>query len=135
MAVKTINNPIDISTGRRKRSVARVILKDGKGSIQVNDKDLVEYFPRDTHRLIIMQPLELTGTEKKYDIKINVSGGGLSGQAGAVRLGIARALQETEPKFRDALKKSGFLTRDSREVERKKYGKSGARKSYQFSKR
>ncbi len=137
MMVKASTNktPAPIYTGRRKSSVARVILTDGSGKIVVNDKVIEDYFPRGTHRLIIMQPMSITKTEKKFDIVANVFGGGLSGQAGAIRLGIARALQTIEPKLRDPLKKAGMLTRDSREVERKKYGKSGARKRYQFSKR
>ena len=137
MMVKASTNktPAPIYTGRRKSSVARVILTDGSGKIVVNDKVIEDYFPRGTHRLVIMQPMSITKTEKKFDIVANVFGGGLSGQAGAIRLGIARALQTIEPKLRDSLKKAGMLTRDSREVERKKYGKSGARKRYQFSKR
>ncbi|MBN1115103.1 MAG: 30S ribosomal protein S9 [Oligoflexia bacterium] len=131
----TINTKADIYTGRRKRSVARVIMNDGSGKITVNDRTFEDYFPRDTHRLIIMQPLRLTNMDKKYDISVNVDGGGLSGQAGAVRHGISRALQEIDPKLRAPLKKAGMLTRDAREVERKKYGQSGARKRYQFSKR
>lgn len=121
--------------GRRKSSIARVRLIKGTGNFTVNDKTLEEYFPRGTHRLVIMQPFNITKTEKKYDVIINVDGGGLSGQAGAVRLGIARGIQTLDPKLRDPLKKAGMLTRDPREVERKKYGKSGARKRYQFSKR
>jgi small subunit ribosomal protein S9 len=132
---KTEKAPLDIYTGRRKNSVARVILTDGTGKITVNDKTMDDYFPRGTHRLVIMQPMALTKTEKKFDIVANVFGGGLSGQAGAIRLGIARGLQTIEPKLREPLKKAGMLTRDSREVERKKYGRSGARKRYQFSKR
>jgi small subunit ribosomal protein S9 len=136
MIAKTkINTPTEIYLGRRKRSVARVILKPGTGKITINRKTIEKHFPRGTHRLIINQPLELTKAEKKYDILVNVNGGGLSGQAGAVRLGIARGLQSIESKLRAPLKKAGFLTRDSREVERKKYGRAGARKSYQFSKR
>ncbi|MFH1223033.1 MAG: 30S ribosomal protein S9 [Pseudomonadota bacterium] len=127
--------PVQIFIGRSKRSVARVRLVKGTGNIEINDKKFEEYFPRGTHRLEIMQPFELTKTDKKYDLLVNVNGGGLSGQAGAVRLGIARGLQILDPKLREPLKKAGFLTRDSREVERKKYGKSGARKRYQFSKR
>ncbi|MEI6080022.1 MAG: 30S ribosomal protein S9 [bacterium] len=127
--------PVEIYTGRRKNSVARVMLTDGSGKIVVNDKGIEDYFPRGTHRLVIMQPMSITKTEKKFDVVANVFGGGLSGQAGAIRLGIARALQTIEPKLRDPLKKAGMLTRDAREVERKKYGRSGARKRYQFSKR
>ena len=136
MATKTtINKPVDIFTGRRKRSVARVRLVEGSGKIEINTRSFENYFPRGTHRLIIMQPFNLTKTDKKYDLSVNVCGGGLSGQAGAIRHGVARAIQTFEPKLRDPLKKAGMLTRDSREVERKKYGRSGARKRYQFSKR
>jgi small subunit ribosomal protein S9 len=126
---------VEIYTGRRKNSIARVRLLDGTGKITVNDKNIEDYFPRGTHRLVIMQPMNLTKTENKFDVMVNVFGGGLTGQAGAVRLGIARGLQTIEPKLRDPLKKAGMLTRDAREVERKKYGRSGARKRYQFSKR
>ena len=132
---KTVAAPVEIFTGRRKSSIARIMLTDGTGNIVVNDKTIEEYFPRGTHRLIIMQPFAITKTENKYDMVVNVCGGGLSGQAGAVRLGASRALQTLEPKLRDSLKKAGMLTRDAREVERKKYGRSGARKRYQFSKR
>jgi len=126
---------IEIFTGRRKNSVARVRVIKGTGKIEVNDKVIEEYFPRGTHRLVIMQPFSITKLENKFDVFVNVFGGGLSGQAGAIRLGIARALQTMDPKLRDGLKKAGMLTRDAREVERKKYGRSGARKRYQFSKR
>jgi small subunit ribosomal protein S9 len=125
----------DINTGRRKSSVARVILSKGTGKIIINKKKIEEYFPREVHRLVIMQPLELTNLTNKFDISVNVFGGGPTGQAGAVRLGIARALQRSDEKLRPALKKAGFLTRDSREVERKKYGRAGARRRFQFSKR
>lgn len=134
-AAKAKVDNVEIYTGRRKNSIARVRLLDGTGKITVNDKTIEEYFPRGTHRLVIMQPMNLTKTEKKFDVMVNVFGGGLTGQAGAVRLGIARGLQTIEPKLRDPLKKAGMLTRDAREVERKKYGRSGARKRYQFSKR
>ena len=126
---------LEIFTGRRKNSVARVRVVEGSGKIEVNDKVLEEYFPRGTHRLIVMQPFGITKLENKFDVFVNVCGGGLSGQAGAIRMGISRALQTMEPKLRDPLKKAGMLTRDAREVERKKYGRSGARKRYQFSKR
>jgi len=135
MAKAAEKNNVEIYTGRRKNSIARVRLLNGTGKIIVNDKTIEEYFPRGTHRLVIMQPMNLTKTENKFDVKVNVFGGGLTGQAGAVRLGIARGLQTIEPKLRDPLKKAGMLTRDAREVERKKYGRSGARKRYQFSKR
>jgi small subunit ribosomal protein S9 len=123
------------STGRRKRSIARVNLVAGKGSITVNDRDIDSYFPRETLRMIIRQPLQLTGTAAKYDVLASVSGGGLSGQAGALRHGIARALVVADADMKSKLKKEGLLTRDPREVERKKYGQAGARRRFQFSKR
>jgi len=123
------------ATGRRKTSVARVIMKKGTGQITVNKRPLEKHFPRETLRMIIKQPLELTGMLEKLDISVNVKGGGLSGQAGAVRHGISRALLEVNPDLRGKLKKEGFLTRDPREKERKKYGLAGARKRFQFSKR
>ena len=126
---------VQIFTGRRKRSVARVRLVPGTGKITVNNKNFEDYFLRGTHRLIIMQPMELTNTTTKYDTIINVFGGGLSGQAGATRHAISRGLQSIDPKLRSALKKAGMLTRDAREVERKKYGLAGARRRFQFSKR
>ena len=122
-------------TGRRKTSVSRVFLKPGKGVITVNGKSLEEYFERMTARQIVMQPLVTIEQEGKFDLYITVSGGGKSGQAGAVRHGLARALEEFDPAFRPAMKKAGFMTRDSRMVERKKYGKPKARKSDQYSKR
>lgn len=123
------------ATGRRKSSVARVIARKGSGGIQVNRKSLEDHFPRETLRMMIKQPLELTGMSEKLDIVVNVKGGGLSGQAGAIRHGISRALLEVNPDLRGKLKKEGFLTRDPREKERKKYGLAGARKRFQFSKR
>jgi len=123
------------ATGRRKSSIARVLLKEGKGIITVNKKPADTYFPRETLRMIIRQPLELTGMSDKYDISANVQGGGLSGQAGALRLGISRALIQVNSDLRGKLKKEGYLTRDPREKERKKYGLAGARKRFQFSKR
>lgn len=125
----------NLSTGRRKRSVARVILVPGTGKITVNEKPIEEYFPRETLRMILTQPFQVAGVVGKYDAFISVSGGGLSGQAGAVRHGIARALANLNPDFRTKLKKEGLLTRDPREVERKKYGQPKARKRFQFSKR
>ena len=122
-------------TGRRKTSVARVRILPGTGKIVVNGKEFEEYFPLKTLRLIIKQPLELTQTTDKFDIKLNVSGGGLSGQAGAVRHGISRALLHVDGDYRLSLKKAGFLTRDPREKERRKYGLKKARKASQFSKR
>ena len=123
-------------TGRRKSNcVARVWIKPGTGKITVNGKDVTEYFARPTQRLILKQPLEVTDRETQFDINCTVSGGGLSGQAGAVRLGISRALINFEPTLRPALKKAGYLTRDSRVVERKKYGRAKARRSFQWAKR
>jgi len=122
-------------TGRRKTSVARVFLRAGQGQITVNKRPFEDYFPRESLRLLVAQPLELTGTAAQLDVKANVAGGGLSGQAGAVRHGIARALLEFNDKLRPQLKRAGFLTRDPRMKERKKYGQPGARKRFQFSKR
>ena len=122
-------------TGRRKTSVARVFLRNGQGQITVNRRTLDDYFPRESLRLLVAQPLELTGMTAQVDLKVNVSGGGLSGQAGAVRHGIARALVVFNDKLRPQLKRAGLLTRDPRMNERKKYGQPGARKRFQFSKR
>jgi small subunit ribosomal protein S9 len=122
-------------TGRRKSSVARVFLKPGKGSIVVNDKPLDEYFARETGRMVVRQPLELTNHIGTFDIMVNVLGGGESGQAGAVRHGITRALIEYDAELKTTLKKAGLVTRDAREVERKKVGLRKARRRKQFSKR
>ena len=122
-------------TGRRKSSVDRVYLVPGSGKITVNKRDIEEYFGLETLKLIIRQPLEVTGTTGKFDISINVCGGGTTGQAGAIRHGISRALLEADSDFRPALKKAGFLTRDPRMKERKKYGLKAARRAPQFSKR
>ena len=122
-------------TGRRKSSVARVYLVPGNGQILVNKREIDDYFGLDTLKLIIRQPLELTGTLGKFNVLVNVFGGGFSGQAGAIRHGISRALLEADSDFRPALKKAGFLTRDPRMKERKKYGLKGARRAPQFSKR
>ncbi len=123
-------------TGRRKKAVARVrLIPAGDGTIIINKKSLDEYFGLDTLKFIVRQPLELTETSAKYDVMVNVNGGGFTGQAGAIRHGIARALLEAEPETRGALKKAGFLTRDSRMKERKKYGLKKARRAPQFSKR
>jgi len=122
-------------TGRRKSSVARVFLKKGSGKIQINGKVLNEYFPRETGRMIVCQPLNLIDELKSFDIKVNVRGGGESGQAGAVRHGLTRALIEYDESLKSNLSKAGFVTRDSREVERKKVGLHKARKRKQFSKR
>ena len=121
--------------GRRKSAVARVYVSRGTGKITINARELQNYFPKATSRYIVNQPLSLLKANENYDFNINVKGGGVTGQAGAIRLGIARALLKLTPNSRKELKVAGFLTRDPRKVERKKYGKSGARKSYQFSKR
>ena len=123
------------ATGKRKDAVARVWGKPGSGKITVNDRTLEVYFARPVLRMLLRQPLVLVGRDTQYDINVTVAGGGLSGQAGAVRHGISKALTYYEPDLRGALKKEGFLTRDSRVVERKKYGKAKARRSFQFSKR
>ena len=125
-----------IGTGKRKSSVARVsLVSPGKGNIVVNGVDVDNYVPRESLATIIKQPLNVLGKIKEYDISVNVKGGGLSGQAGAIRLGISRALVSVDPENRPALKANGLLTRDSRKVERKKPGQPGARKKFQFSKR
>ncbi len=123
------------ATGRRKTSVARVFLRPGNGTITVNQRGFDVYFERESSKLVIRQPLDLTGTNGTFDIIVNVDGGGKAGQAGAIRLGISRALCEANPGYRGVLKQNGLLTRDSRSVERKKYGQPGARKRFQFSKR
>jgi small subunit ribosomal protein S9 len=123
------------ATGRRKTSVARVWLKPGSGNIMINKQPINEYFRRQTLELIVRQPLEHVGLLANYDIVANVSGGGWSGQAGAVKMGIARCLVKTDEKMKKTLREAGFLTRDAREVERKKPGQKKARKKYQFSKR
>lgn len=135
MAAKKKSNVTYIGTGRRKSSIARVFMTSGTGSIVVNGKTLNEYLPQETLRMVVKSPLELTNTLEAFDIKINVLGGGYSGQAGAMRHGIARALLEASSDYRPALKAAGFLTRDSRAKERKKYGLKGARRAPQFSKR
>ena len=123
------------ATGRRKESTARVWLKEGTGVVIINDRPIDEYFGRETSKMILHQPLQVLEQLGKVDITVNVRGGGLSGQAGAIRHGLARALCEFNPEFRAPLKKAGFLTRDARVVERKKYGQPGARRRFQFSKR
>ncbi len=123
------------ATGKRKDAVARVWVKPGAGRITVNDRDLEVYFARPVLRMLIQQPLVVANRNGQYDVVCTVSGGGLSGQAGAVRHGLSKALTNYEPDLRGALKRSGFLTRDSRVVERKKYGRAKARRSFQFSKR
>ena len=124
-----------LGTGKRKTSVARVILRPGDGTTWVNGKTLEEYFPRATHRVLATAPLRTAGAEGTYDLRVRVHGGGPSGQAGAIRHGIARALVEVNPELRVPLKRAGFLTRDARQVERKKAGLHKARKAPQFSKR
>ena len=124
-----------LGTGRRKTAVARVRLASGNGKITVNGRQFESYFPLETLRVTATQPLTVTGTTEKFNVRINVSGGGPNGQAGAVRHGIARALLQFDAALRGALKAEGFLTRDSRMKERKKYGQPGARKRFQFSKR
>jgi small subunit ribosomal protein S9 len=130
MAEKVIN-----ATGRRKTSVARVFLRQGKGAIVINGRSLEEYFGRETARMIVLQPFDVTQTGGGFDIEVNVTGGGISGQAGAIRHGITRALVQVNSEFRSPLKKAGFVTRDPRAVERKKYGRHKARKRPQYSKR
>ena len=123
------------ATGRRKESTARVWVKEGSGTIVVNGRPLDEYFGRETSKMILNQPLQILEQVGKVDVTVNVVGGGLSGQAGAIRHGLSRALCLLNPEFRTPLKKAGFLTRDARVVERKKYGQPGARRRFQFSKR
>lgn len=123
------------ATGRRKKSVARVRLVPGEGKVVINKREFENYFPLETTRLIVNQPLELTGKKAQYDVLVNVHGGGITGQAGAIRHGIARALVKSDEELKSAIKSAGFLTRDSRMKERKKYGLKKARKSPQFSKR
>ena len=124
-----------IATGRRKNSVARVRIMPGEGKVTVNKRLFSAYFPRESNRLIIMQPLELVILQSKIDVFANVNGGGLSGQAGAIKLGIARALVKMDASLKSAIKKAGFLERDARKRERKKYGRKRARRRFQFTKR
>ena len=123
------------ATGKRKTSIARVWLIPGEGKFTVNERGLKEYFTTETGELVILEPFEITGTQNRFDVKVNVRGGGMSGQSGAIRHGISKALLQYNPELKDALKKAGFLTRDSRVKERKKYGRRGARRRPQFSKR
>ena len=127
--------PLIQTTGRRKRAVARVRVRPGTGTITINKRALEDYFPNPTHRMVLREPLVLTETTETYDVDATIHGGGIAGQAGAMRLGIARALIALDPDSRPELKKSGFLTRDSREKESKKYGLKKARKAPQYSKR
>ena len=123
------------TTGRRKGAVARVRLRPGEGKITINSRDVANYFPSKAHQMILSEPLRLTSTDEQYDVEATIGGGGVSGQAGALRLGIARALVDLDPEMRTALKRAGFLTRDQREKESKKYGLKKARKAPQYSKR
>ena len=129
------NKIVYMGTGRRKSSIARVRLVEGTGKITINGKDIEEFFDLETLKVIVRQPLTVTNTLDKYDVICKVQGGGFTGQAGAIRLGIARALLEANAEYRPTLKSAGFLTRDSRQKERKKYGLKKARKAPQFSKR
>ena len=131
----SLKNANNICIGRRKSSIARVLYKKGNGKLLINGTDVLEYFKRESLVMMLNQPFDLVEFDKKYDFLINVKGGGLTGQAGAVRLGISRSLEKINPSFRSVLKKAGMLTRDARVVERKKYGQPGARKKFQFSKR
>lgn len=124
-----------LNTGRRKEAVARVRLVPGDGTFQVNGRSLEDYFPTRVHRMVAVSPLRLVGKEKDFDVIVSIRGGGVSGQAGAVRLGIARALIDLDPELRTQLKAEGYLTRDAREKERRKYGLKKARKAPQYSKR
>jgi len=130
-----VSKPLTQTTGRRKQAIARVRLRPGSGTIKVNGRPVEDYFPSDTHRMVLTEPLRLTQHEDTYDIDATMVGGGVSGQAGALRLGIARALIELDDELRPALKGAGFLTRDAREKESKKYGLKKARKAPQYSKR
>ena len=130
-----MTSPLVQTIGRRKRAVARVRVKVGTGSITVNGRTLEDFFPSDTHRMVITEPLRITSTDDSFDIFASIDGGGSSGQAGALRLGISRALVDIDGDHRESLKKAGFLTRDSRKKESKKYGLKKARKAPQFSKR
>jgi small subunit ribosomal protein S9 len=129
------NAPLTLTTGRRKAAVARVWLRPGGGKVTINSRDVEDYFPNPTHRQLLSEPLRVTETLETYDIFATIAGGGTTGQAGALRLGIARALIELDPELRPLLKKAGFLTRDAREKESKKYGLKKARKAPQYSKR
>jgi small subunit ribosomal protein S9 len=130
-----VPKPLTQSTGRRKAAIARVRLRPGNGTIVVNRRAVEDYFPSATHRMVLTEPLRLVEKAETYDIDASLDGGGVSGQAGALRLGIARALAELEPELRAQLKRAGFLTRDPREKEQKKYGLKKARKAPQYSKR
>ena len=126
---------VHVAVGKRKTAIARVRMRSGEGKIVVNTRTLEDYFGRETSRMVFRQAFELTETSGSFDVFVNVSGGGLSGQADAIRHGVSRALIKVEPTYRPALKKAGYLTRDARQKERKKYGQRGARARFQFSKR
>ena len=130
-----MSKPLTQTTGRRKEAVARVRIKPGNGTVRINDRPIEDYFPAATHRMIVTEPLRITTTIDVYDVDATIAGGGISGQAGALRLGIARALADLDPEQRIPLKRAGFLTRDAREKESKKYGLKKARKAPQYSKR
>ena len=134
-----MTKPLTQTTGRRKEAVARVRLRErtaeGTGTITVNSRALEDYFPSPTHRMIIVEPLQVAGVDEQYDVEVTMHGGGITGQAGALRMGIARSIIELDPEQRGKLKKAGFLTRDAREKEAKKYGLKKARKAPQYSKR
>lgn len=130
-----MTTPLTQTTGRRKRAVARVRLRNGEGNITINGRDVEVFFPNATHRQILSEPLRITETADTYDVDVTIHGGGISGQAGAVRMGIARSLIEVDPELRSTLKAAGFLSRDAREKESKKYGLKKARKAPQYSKR
>jgi small subunit ribosomal protein S9 len=130
-----MTKPLTQTTGRRKEAVARVRIRPGTGKITVNKRELAEYFPSRTHQMILTEPLRVTNTAEVYDVDVTCHGGGVSGQAGALRMGVARALVELDPELRATLKKAGFLTRDARKKESKKYGLKKARKAPQYSKR
>ena len=130
-----MTQPLTQTTGRRKRAVARARLREGSGSITINGRDVETFFPNPTHRMILTEPLRITETAESYDVDVTIHGGGTSGQAGAVRMAIARGLVDLAPELRGELKKAGFLTRDAREKESKKYGLKKARKAPQYSKR
>lgn len=130
-----MSEPLVQTTGRRKGAIARVRLRAGDGTITVNGRDVTDFFPTETHQMILSEPLRLTQTAEAYDVDATISGGGTTGQAGALRLGIARGLIEVDPELREPLKRAGFLTRDARKKESKKYGLKKARKAPQYSKR
>ena len=130
-----MSKPLTQTTGRRKEAIARVRIRPGNGTIRINDRPIEDYFPAATHRMIVSEPLRLTNTIDVYDVDATITGGGVSGQAGALRMALARSLAEVEPESRGTLKKAGLLTRDSRKKESKKYGLKKARKAPQFTKR